>query len=66
VEFQVKLVTLDPTATDYFEVVEDADGRLAHIDITLNTIAGPTRAANAIANPTRRLFTRVSQSAHER
>lgn len=63
---EIKLVTLDPAATDYFEVVDDADGRFAYVDITLNTIADPGRPANTIANPTYQLFTRVSPPAHGR
>ncbi len=63
---EVKLVTLDPAATDYFEVVDDADGRFAYIDIALNTIADPSQAASTIANPTQQLFTRVSPPAHGR
>jgi hypothetical protein len=60
------LVTLDPAAPDYFEIVDDADGRLAYVDITINTIADPGEAASTIANPTQRLFTRVSPPAHGR
>lgn len=63
---EVKLVTLDPAATDYFEVVDDANGRFDYVDITLNTIANPARAANTITNPTYQLFTRVSPPAHGR
>ena len=63
---EVKLVTLDPAVPDYFEVVDDADGRFAYVDITLNTIADPGRAANTITNPTYQLFTRVSPPAHGR
>ena|SRR3989338_7008003 len=63
---EIKLVTLDPAATDYFEVVDDADGRFQYVDITLNTIADPGRLADTIANPTYQLFTRVSPPAHGR
>lgn len=63
---EVKLVTLDPAATDYFEVVDDANGRFNYVDITLNTIANPAQEANTIANPTYQLFTRVSPPAHGR
>lgn len=63
---EVELVTLDPAATGYFEIVDDANGRLAYIDITLNTIADPGPAPNTITNPTYRLFTRVSPPVHGR
>ena len=63
---EVKLVTLDPAVPDYFEVVDDADGRFAYVDITLNTIADPGRPANTITNPTYQLFTRVSPPTHGR
>ena len=59
-------MTLDPAATDYFEVVDDADGRFQYVDITLNTIADPGPPAGTIANPTYQLFTRVSPPAHGR
>lgn len=62
----IKLVTLDPAAAQYFSVVDDADGRFAYVDITLNTIADPGPAASTIANPTYQLFTRVSPPAHGR
>ncbi len=64
----IKLVTLDPPPppVDYFDVVDDANDRLDYIDITLNTIADPARAANTVNNPTYRLFTRVSPPAHGR
>lgn len=62
----VKLVTLNPAATDYFEVVDDANGRFQYVDITLNTIANPGQAASTINNPTYKLFTRVSPPAHGR
>lgn len=63
---EVRLVTLDPEAPDYFEVVNDANGRFQYVDITINTIADPGQAASTIANPTQRLFTRVSPPAHGR
>ena len=63
---EVKLVTLDPAATNYFAVVDDANGRFDYVDITLNTIANPAQAASTIANPTYKLFTRVSPPAHGR
>ena len=63
---EVKLVTLDPAATDYFEVADDANGRLDYIDITLNTIANPAKTADTMNNPTYQLFTRVSPPAHGR
>lgn len=63
---EVRLVTLDPASPDYFEVVDDADGRLTYVDITLNTIADPGQAAHTITNPTQQLFTRVSPPAHGR
>lgn len=62
----IKLVTIDPAATDYFKVVDDANGRFNYVDITLNTIADPLRLADTIANPTYQLFTRVSPPAHGR
>ena len=62
----VKLVTLNPAATDYFEVVDDANGRFNYVDITLNTIADPNKAAGTMNNPTYQLSTRVSPSAHGR
>jgi len=62
----IKLVTLDPTAAQYFSVVDDADGRFQYVDITLNTIADPGRPADTIANPTYQLFTRISPPAHGR
>lgn len=62
----IKLVTLNPAATDYFEVVDDANGRFNYVDITLNTIANPAQAADTINNPTYQLFTRVSPPAHGR
>lgn len=62
----IKLVTLDPAAAQYFSIVDDADGRFAYVDITLNTIADPGQAASTIANPTQQLFTRVSPPAHGR
>ncbi len=62
----IKLVTLNPAAADYFEVVDDADGRFAYVDITLNTISNPGRPASTITNPTYQLFTRVSPPAHGR
>ncbi len=63
---EIKLVALDRAATQYFSVVDDADGRFQHVDITLNTIADPARPANTIANPTYQLFTHVSPPAHGR
>ena len=62
----VKLVTLNPAATDYFEVVDDSDGRFQYVDITLNTIADPGQAASTINNPAYALFTRASPPAHGR
>lgn len=62
----IRLVTLDPAATNYFAVVDDANGRFEYVDITLNTIANPAQAANTIVNPTYQLFTRVSPPAHGR
>ncbi|MBI5024070.1 MAG: prepilin-type N-terminal cleavage/methylation domain-containing protein [Candidatus Omnitrophica bacterium] len=63
---EVRLVTLDRAAANYFKVVDDANGRFNYVDITLNTIANPARAANTITNPTYQLFTRVSPPAHGR
>ena len=63
---EIKLVTLDPAATDYFEVVDDANGRFNYVDLTLNTIADPGLPANTINNPTYQLSTRVSPPAHGR
>ena len=62
----IKLVTIDPGATQYFNVIDNSDGRFLYVDITLNTIANPGQAANTIANPTYQLFTRVSPPAHGR
>lgn len=62
----IKLVTIDPAATDYFEVVDDSGGRFLYVDITLNTIANASQPAHITNNPTYQLFTRISPPAHGR
>ncbi|MBI5149666.1 MAG: prepilin-type N-terminal cleavage/methylation domain-containing protein [Candidatus Omnitrophica bacterium] len=65
----IKLVTLDPdpgppVAAQYFSVVDDADGRFGHVEITLNTLAKPAQVADPIKNPGYQLTTTISPPAH--
>lgn len=63
------LVTVQPGGNgngEFFQVIDDADGRFKAVDITLNTIANPDQPAHTISNPTYQLFTRISPPAHGR
>lgn len=62
----IRLVTIQPAETDYFEVINDADGRFQYVDIELNAIANPNQPVNPMTNPTHKLFTRISPPAHGR
>ena len=60
------LLTLNPAQGNFHQIIEDSDGRLESIEITLSAIYDPTLAPHPITNPTYTATTQVSPPGHSR